>query len=102
MEVAHSLIRNQQSCVDSLARFFLAGDKKIINLLKPTSESDAEPLAEPVDVIVDTIIGYLEKSTGYMRTVGNEVFGLLSGVVKESTIDLILAVRSNCHYLEGA
>lgn len=50
----------------------------------------AEP--EPVDVFVDTIIGFLEKSTAYMRTVGNQVFALLSGVVQESTIDLIVTV----------
>lgn len=56
---------------------------------------------EPVDVLVDTIIGFLEKSTAYMRTIGNQVFSLLSGSIKESTIDLIVTVsvtsRSNGH-----
>jgi DNA polymerase phi len=47
---------------------------------------------EPVDILVDTIIGFLEKSTAYLRTVGNQVFSLLSGSVKTTTIDLILAV----------
>jgi DNA polymerase phi len=47
---------------------------------------------EPVDILVDTIIGFLEKSTAYLRTVGNQGFSLLSGSVKNTTIDLILAV----------
>ena len=49
---------------------------------------------EPVDVLVDTVIGFLEKATAYMRAVANQVFWLLTGSVRESTIDLILAVCS--------
>ncbi|KIK06531.1 hypothetical protein K443DRAFT_89113 [Laccaria amethystina LaAM-08-1] len=45
---------------------------------------------EPIDVLVDTIIGYLEKSTAYMRSVSNQVFALISGSVKGTTIDLIV------------
>ena len=52
---------------------------------------------EPVDVLVDTVIGFLEQATAYMRAVANQVFSLLTGVVRESTIDLILAVCS-CPY----
>jgi DNA polymerase phi len=51
-----------------------------------------ESAPEPIDVFVDTIIGFLEKSTAYMRTVGNQVFALMSGAVQESTIDLIVTV----------
>lgn len=58
---------------------------------KSAADSD-ESAPEPVDVFVDTIIGFLEKSTAYMRTVGNQVFALLSGAVQESTIDLIVTV----------
>jgi DNA polymerase phi len=47
---------------------------------------------EPIDVLVDTIIGYLEKSTAYMRSVSNQVFALISGSVKGTTIDLIVMV----------
>ncbi|EMD34453.1 hypothetical protein CERSUDRAFT_55542 [Gelatoporia subvermispora B] len=50
--------------------------------------TEAEP--EPVDVLVDAVIGFLEKATAYMRAVANQVFSLLSGSVQESTIDLIL------------
>lgn len=48
------------------------------------------PANEPVDVLVDALIGHLEKSTAYMRTVSNQVFSLLSGSVKASTVDLIV------------
>jgi DNA polymerase phi len=55
-----------------------------------TVNTEAEPA--PIDVLVDIIIGFLEKSTAYMRTVGNQVFSLLSGSVQGTTIDLILSV----------
>ncbi|KAG6885139.1 hypothetical protein C0993_005605 [Termitomyces sp. T159_Od127] len=54
------------------------------------SDGEFQGSKKPVDVFVDTIIGFLEKSTAYMRTVGNQVFALLSGAVQESTIDLIV------------
>jgi DNA polymerase phi len=50
---------------------------------------------EPIDVFVDTIIGFLEKSTTYLRTISNQVFSLLSGSVRDTTIDLILKVCSS-------
>ena len=59
---------------------------------RKTMEPSEGVTDEPVDVLVDTIIGFLEKSTAYSRTVGNQVFSLLSGSVKSTTIDLILAV----------
>lgn len=59
---------------------------------RKAEDTHEETMEEPVDVLVDTIIGFLEESTSYMRTVGNEVFSLLSGSVKESTIDLIVTV----------
>jgi DNA polymerase phi len=46
---------------------------------------------EPIDVLVDVIIGFLEKGTAYMRAAGNQSFSLLSGAVKDSTINLILS-----------
>lgn len=49
-------------------------------------------LPAPIDVLADTVIGFLEKGTAYMRAVANQVFSLLSGAVQESTIDLILTV----------
>lgn len=59
-----------------------------------STTAPALPPPEPVDVLVDTVIGFLEQATAYMRAVANQVFSLLSESVQESTIDLILAV---CH-----
>lgn len=59
---------------------------------RKTKEPSEDVTDEPVDILVDTIIGFLEKSTAYIRTVGNQVFSLLAGSVKNTTIDLILAV----------
>lgn len=52
--------------------------------------------SEPIDIIVDSLIGFLEHSSAYLRTVANQVFSLLSSKVQESTIDLILAVSILC------
>ncbi len=49
-------------------------------------------LPAPVDVLVDTLIGFLEKGTAYLRAAANQAFSLLSSSVQESTIDLILTV----------
>jgi DNA polymerase phi len=68
----------------------LAGKKKKKD--RKTKEPSEDVTDEPVDILVDTIIGFLEKSTAYIRTVGNQVFSLLAGSVKNTTIDLILAV----------
>lgn len=57
-------------------------------------ENGLEEAHEPVDILVDTIIGFLEKSTAYLRTVANQVFALLSESVKPSTVDLIITVNS--------
>ncbi|KAI0792872.1 DNA polymerase phi-domain-containing protein [Abortiporus biennis] len=77
-----------QSCVDGASRMFPVESKK-----KKSRKSSAqdEEAPEPVDVLVDNVIGFLEEATAYMRTVANQVFSLLSGSVKESTVDLIVA-----------
>ena len=41
---------------------------------------------------MDIVIGYLEKGTAFVRAVGNRSFTLLSGAIKESTVNLILTV----------
>ncbi|KAF8162945.1 DNA polymerase phi-domain-containing protein [Crassisporium funariophilum] len=74
-----------ESCVDGATRMLLSDGKQ-----KKTKDLADQTAEEPIDVLVDTIIGFLEKSTAYMRTVGNQVFSLLSGSVKDSTIDLIV------------
>jgi len=46
----------------------------------------------PIDILADTIIGFLEKGTAFLRTVANQSFSLLSACLKRSTIELILTV----------
>src|SRR5262245_6011372 len=79
-----------QACMNGATHMFSMGDGKAVNL---TGHVELEPSSKPIDVLVDTIIGFLEKSSSFTRTVGNEAFSLLSGFVEDTTIDLILAVR---------
>ncbi|GBE82630.1 hypothetical protein SCP_0410150 [Sparassis crispa] len=82
-----------ESCIDGASRMFPAEHKKSKKARKSMGAEDEKAqheVPEPVDVLVDSLIGFLEKATAYMRAVANQVFSLLSGSVKESTIDLIL------------
>jgi hypothetical protein len=81
-----------QSCIDSASRLFHPSTEKINVLESPRDDELQQPSPEPIDVLVDTIIGCLEKGTAFMRAVGIRSFSLLSGVVKDTTIDLILSV----------
>ncbi len=71
---------------------FPLADKKAKKSRKSVPALEAEDAPEPIDVLVDNVIGFLEKGTAYMRSIANQVFSLLSGVARESTIDLIVAV----------
>jgi len=62
------------------------------DVLDSPGDCDVQQVHEPIDVLVDIIIGYLEKGTAFLRAVGNRSFTLLSGVIKESTVNLILTV----------
>ena len=61
-------------------------------LLPKARKKESELESEPVDLLVDTIIGFLEKGTSYTRSIGNLSFSLLSGLVRESAVDLIVTV----------
>ncbi|EIW84995.1 hypothetical protein CONPUDRAFT_47531 [Coniophora puteana RWD-64-598 SS2] len=76
-----------QTCLDAISRMFPESKKKKTRKSKG-AEDENQP--EPIDVLVDTLIGFLEKSTAYFRSVSNQVFASLCGAVQESTIDLIL------------
>ncbi|KAJ7098057.1 DNA polymerase phi-domain-containing protein [Mycena belliarum] len=88
-----------EDCLDASSRMFFP--MKRGKTKKTVQEADAA-VPEPVDILVDTIIGFLEKSTAYMRTVGNQVFSLISSFVQESTIDLILTQLERRHPSELA
>jgi DNA polymerase phi len=81
-----------QSCIDCASRLFHPWTEKFNVLESPRDDELQQPPPEPIDVLVDTIIGCLEKGTAFMRAVGIRSFSLLSGVVKDTTINLILSV----------
>lgn len=81
-----------QSCVDSASRLFHPLTEKFNVLEPPRDDELQQPPPEPIDVLVDIIIGCLEKGTAFMRAVGTRSFSLLSGMVKDTTINLILSV----------
>lgn len=76
-----------------VSRLLFANDQKSRTQRSKDLEDEEVAEPEPVDLLVDTIIGFLESGTSYLRTIGNQVFALLSGSIKESTVDLIVAVR---------
>jgi DNA polymerase phi len=97
--LVHFSSSQQQATVNGVTRLFPAEtqdkDKKkkkrksaAAEVLQPEGES--EPL--PIDMLVDTIIGCLEKGTAFLRTVANQSFSLLSARLERSTIELILTV----------
>ncbi|KAJ7632481.1 DNA polymerase phi-domain-containing protein [Roridomyces roridus] len=79
-----------EECLDASTRMFFGNKKKKSKKRQKEGEDAEAAPPEPVDILVDTIIGFLEKSTAYMRTVGNQVFSLIAGSVQASTVDLIL------------
>jgi len=81
-----------QSWIDSASRLFHPSAGKFDVLESPRNDELRQPPPEPIDVLVDIIIGCLEKGTAFMRAVGIRSFSLLSGVVNATTINLILSV----------
>ncbi|KAH9048219.1 DNA polymerase phi-domain-containing protein [Lactarius hengduanensis] len=81
-------VTSLESCIDGASRLFHSLDPSPV-VSKPFQ--DDKRAIEPIDVLVDVIIGFLEKGTAYTRAAGNQSFSLLSGAVKDSTINLILS-----------
>ncbi|KAI0031491.1 DNA polymerase phi-domain-containing protein [Vararia minispora EC-137] len=84
---------NLEACIDGSSRLFKPSNKSPKKKSKNTDTQDVkqEGDPDPIDVLVDIIIGFLDKSTAFTRTVGNQGFSFLSGCIKASTVDLILA-----------
>ncbi|KXN82577.1 DNA polymerase V [Leucoagaricus sp. SymC.cos] len=79
-----------EACINGTMRMFPEGKKKKKQKESKKTEKEVEDAHEPVDILVDTIIGFLERSTAYLKTTANQVFSLLSESMKESSVDLIL------------
>ncbi|KAI0713431.1 DNA polymerase phi-domain-containing protein [Earliella scabrosa] len=88
-----------ENCLDGASRMFPAeppkkGKKKDRKSMGEEKGKGKE-LPAPVDVLVDTVIGFLEKGTAYLRAAANQAFSLLSGSVQESTVDLVLTLMAD-------
>ena len=83
-------IQKLAECVETVDKVFLLPTKKSkrSKKIEPKSGEDTKP----VDLLVDDLIGYLEKSSAFMRVVANRVFEAVSGELEESTIHLLLTV----------
>ena len=71
-----------KACIEAAKECGIEGQKK----------SKDHSTQAGVDIIVDNIIALLEHSSAYTRALANQTFALVTSEVKESTIDLILAV----------
>ncbi|KAF5365721.1 hypothetical protein D9758_003270 [Tetrapyrgos nigripes] len=92
-EDSSASVENVQTCVEACTRMFLGKSKK--KGRKSDIAESSEDVPEPVDMLVDIIIGFMEKSTAYLRTIGKHVFSSLCGAAKDSTIELILTQLEN-------
>ncbi|CAE6432345.1 unnamed protein product [Rhizoctonia solani] len=70
-----------ESCLDATEKLFDLSKKS------KTMEEDEH---SPIDLLIDVIIGMLEKSSAFAKAIAVQAFGLLSGRVENTTIDLIL------------
>ncbi|TFK46446.1 hypothetical protein OE88DRAFT_1667862 [Heliocybe sulcata] len=80
-----------EACLEAASRLLETKSKKDKKRKKSESAAADEEGPIPVDVFVDTIIGFLEEPSSYMRAVANLCFGMFATSVRESTVDLILA-----------
>ncbi|GJJ11974.1 hypothetical protein Clacol_006212 [Clathrus columnatus] len=74
-------------CVTNIERLL---PKKSSPKKKKQEQTSDDPEPTPITALVDTLIGYLDKSTLYLRTIANQTFSLLTSLVDRESIDLIL------------
>ena len=94
---SQSLWEKKQATVNGVILLFPAGtsnkDEKKKRKSVVTEEHEPKDGGEPpIDILADTIIGFLEKGTVFLRTVANQSFSLLSALLERSTIELMLTV----------
>ncbi|KAG1891307.1 DNA polymerase phi-domain-containing protein [Suillus subluteus] len=80
-----------QTCIAAAATMFSTDNKsknrrKSHTISQPDSDSP-----KPIDMLVDVLIGFLEKSTSYLRAMANKTFLCVASAATETTIDLIVA-----------
>ncbi|KAG6331293.1 hypothetical protein ID866_7798 [Astraeus odoratus] len=80
---------NLEACFNATSRM-LASYKSTKTRKKEQSSPPPDIEAEPIDILVDLLIGYLESASAFTRSVANEAFSRVTGAVQESTLNLIL------------
>lgn len=90
-------IQKLAECVETVDKVFLLPTKKgkKSKKIEPKSSEDTKP----IDLLVDDLIGYLEKSSAFMRVVANRVFEAVSGELEGSTVRLLLTVSTSIRSL---
>ncbi|KIJ68933.1 hypothetical protein HYDPIDRAFT_23808 [Hydnomerulius pinastri MD-312] len=79
---------NLETCLSAASKMF--SSEKIPKKSKKAKSEPSSDEPEPIDVLVDVIIGFLENASPFTRSVANESFSNISSAVQGSTVDLIL------------
>ncbi|KAJ8597910.1 hypothetical protein M405DRAFT_2131 [Rhizopogon salebrosus TDB-379] len=78
-----------ETCLAAAVTMFPADSKSKKRRKSRTIAQPDSPI--PIDMLVDVLIGFLEKSTSYLRAVANKTFLCIASAATETTIDLIVA-----------
>ncbi|KAF8447475.1 DNA polymerase phi-domain-containing protein [Boletus edulis BED1] len=82
-------LENLEPVLDATSNMFPSEKMPKKSKSHPTPLSEDDP--SPIDVLVDVIVGFLEKASAFTRSVANESFSRVTGAVQGSTVDLILS-----------
>ncbi|KAB5592609.1 DNA polymerase phi subunit [Ceratobasidium theobromae] len=64
--------------------------ERLLGLSKELKNAPKDDEHPPIDLLVDAIVGLLDEPSAFGKAVAIQAFGMLSGEVESSTIDLIL------------
>ncbi|KAG2157394.1 DNA polymerase phi-domain-containing protein [Suillus clintonianus] len=78
-----------ETCLAAAATMFSTDNSSKKRRKSQTISQPESP--KPIDMLVDVLIGFLEKSTSYLRAVANKTFSCIASAATETTIDLIVA-----------
>lgn len=80
-----------ETCIAAAATMFSTDNKSKNRRKSHTISQPDSDFPKPIDMLVDVLIGFLEKSTSYLRAMANKTFLCIASAATETTIDLIVA-----------